>query len=93
MNLSRREEMERSLKAESERWSSMSAEQLVAELREEQNYAVTAGSQVYQFEVQLLENTETMFMCPLRLMMAASLTRSSHCVRASSNKRAKVIRT
>jgi hypothetical protein len=59
VNLSRREEMERSLKAESERWCSMSAEQLVAELREEQNYEVRAGSQVYQFEVQLLENTET----------------------------------
>ena len=56
--MDRREEMDRVLSAESERWSSMSAEQLIAELRESQNYQITVGSQVYQFEVELLENTD-----------------------------------
>jgi hypothetical protein len=59
MNLSRREEMERSLKAESERWSSMSAEQLTIELRESRDYRIEQAGRTYQFEVVLLENTDT----------------------------------
>ena len=58
MNTSRREDMERILNAESERWSSMSSEQLIAELRELQAYQVEDGNQKYQIEVELLENTD-----------------------------------
>jgi hypothetical protein len=58
MNTSRREDMERILNAESERWSSMSSEQLIAELRELQAYQVQDGNQTYQFEMELLENTD-----------------------------------
>jgi hypothetical protein len=54
----RREDMERILNAESERWSSMSSEQLIAELRELQAYQVEDGNQKYQIEVELLENTD-----------------------------------
>ena len=50
--------MERILNAESERWSSMPAEQLVSELRELQAYQVEGGDQTYQLEVELLENTD-----------------------------------
>ncbi len=59
MNTSRREDMERSLNSELERWFPMSAEQLITELRESQDYQIAVGSQVYQFEVVLLENTDT----------------------------------
>jgi hypothetical protein len=58
MNAIHREDMERVLSSESERWSSMYPEQLTAELRESQNYQVTVSSQIYQFEVDLLENTD-----------------------------------
>ena len=52
--------MQCALDPEVERWSAMSAEQLIAELsREEQNYRIKAGQTEYQFEVMLLENTET----------------------------------
>ena len=51
--------MQRALEAESERWSSMSAEQLIVELPEPRNYQIAVGAQRYQCEVQLLENTET----------------------------------
>ena len=51
--------MQQALNAEVERWSSMTVDQLIDELREEQNYQVRSGSQEYQFEVQLLENTPT----------------------------------
>jgi hypothetical protein len=57
--MNRREEMERVLSAQSDRWSSMSPEQLTAELRELQAYQVEDGTQTYQFEVELLENTDT----------------------------------
>ena len=53
-----REDMERILNAESERWSSMSSDQLIAELRELQAYQVEDGNQKYQIEVELLENTD-----------------------------------
>jgi hypothetical protein len=58
MNTSRREDMERSLNSESERWSSMSSVELIAELRELQAYPVEDGNQTYQFEAELLENTD-----------------------------------
>ena len=55
--MNRREQMQQALNAELERWSSMTVDELVEQLREEQNYQVSSGSQEYQFEVQLLENT------------------------------------
>jgi hypothetical protein len=55
----RRETMQRALNVQTERWSAMSADQLIAELRDEQNYIIKGESSVYQFEVQLLENTDT----------------------------------
>jgi hypothetical protein len=55
--MNRREEWRKVLDAETERWSGKSCEQLIAELHEEQNYAVEIDSRLYQVEVQLLENT------------------------------------
>jgi hypothetical protein len=57
--MNRRERMQQVLNAELERWSSMTVDQLLDELREERNYQLRAGSQEYQFEVQLLENSPT----------------------------------
>jgi hypothetical protein len=57
--MNRRERMQQVLNAELERWSSMTVDQLLDELREERNYQLRAGSQEYQLEVQLLENTAT----------------------------------
>lgn len=52
--------MQRALDSEVERWSAKSAEQIIAELaREEKNYITKGPSTDYQFEVQLLENTDT----------------------------------
>ena len=45
------------LDAEVERWSKKTCEELVSELKEEQNYEVEFDSNRYQAEVQLLENT------------------------------------
>ena len=59
MNASRRQEIERVLNTESERWSSLSPEQLTIKLRESQDYQIKDGDQTYQFEVALLENTDT----------------------------------
>ncbi len=59
MNAIRRKDMEHALSAESDRWSSMSPEQLIIELRESQNYQIVIGPQTYQFEIDLLENTDT----------------------------------
>ena len=58
MTATRREDMERILKAELERWSSMSSGQLITELKELQAYQVEDGNQMYQLEVLLLENTD-----------------------------------
>jgi len=44
------------LDAEVERWSKKNCEELIAELKEEQNYEVEVDSKRYQIEVQLLEN-------------------------------------
>lgn len=45
------------LDAEVARWSGMSPEQLITELREAQEYQVEVESKQYQVEVQLVENT------------------------------------
>ena len=55
---SRREQWRPVLEAESQRWSSMSYEQLVSTLAAEQVYEVEFESRKYQVEVELLENTE-----------------------------------
>lgn len=47
------------LDAEVKRWSALSCEQLVSQLRELQSYEVERDSKAYQVEVELLENTET----------------------------------
>jgi hypothetical protein len=56
--MNRREEWRKVLGAETERWSGKPCEQLIAELREVQNYEVEVDSERYQVEVQLLENTK-----------------------------------
>jgi hypothetical protein len=45
------------LDAEVERWSKKSCDELVSELKEEQNYVVELESKEYQVEILLLENT------------------------------------
>ena len=45
------------LAAEVARWEGKSCEQLTAELRESQAYQIEVDSKLYQFEVDLLENT------------------------------------
>jgi hypothetical protein len=55
--MSRRAEWQRVLDAETKRWSSMSCEQLIAELHETRAYTVEVESKRYQVEVDLLENT------------------------------------
>jgi len=54
--MTRREEWKRVLHAETERWSTKSCDQLIAELRETRNYEVLFDSNKYQVEVELLEN-------------------------------------
>jgi len=55
--MSRREEWRKVLDSEVQRWSAMSCEQLVSELRDLQAYEVEFESKKYQVEVELLENT------------------------------------
>ncbi len=57
--MSRREEWRKVLDREVERWSAMSCEQLLMELRDLQVYEVELDSKRYQVEVEILENTET----------------------------------
>jgi hypothetical protein len=58
--MDRRVSMQSVLDVEVERWSTKSAEEIIAELsREEQNYTIKADSTEYQLEVMLLENTDT----------------------------------
>ena len=45
--------------AEVERWSKMSCEQLILELKDIKAYTVENDSKMYQVEVQMLENTDT----------------------------------
>jgi ribosomal protein L29 len=69
--MSRSPEWQKVLDAEVARWSEMSWEQLVTELREVRAYQVELESKRYQVEVQLLENTSTTSMPPLVSMMAS----------------------
>ena len=54
--MSQREEWRKVLDAEVARWSAMSWEQLVAELRDLRAYEVELDSKEYQVEVEILEN-------------------------------------
>jgi hypothetical protein len=56
--MSRPEEWRKVLDAEVKRWSMMSCDQLVWELRDLQAYEIELDSRKYQVEVELLENTE-----------------------------------
>ena len=57
--MSRRQEWQKVLDTEVQRWSAKSCEQLIAELSDVQAYEVERDSKTYQVEVELLENTET----------------------------------
>ena len=55
--MSRREEWQKVLQRELSQWSSMSCNDLPAELRTRNVYEVVAESKQYQVEVKLLEDT------------------------------------
>jgi hypothetical protein len=55
--MSRREEWRKVLQRELSRWSSMSCNDVLAELRTRDVYEAVAESKQYQVEVVLLENT------------------------------------
>jgi hypothetical protein len=55
--MSRQAEWRSVLDAETNRWSLMSCERLIAELHDVRAYVVEVDSKQYQVEVQLLENT------------------------------------
>jgi len=55
--VTRREQWRPVLDAEVKRWSAISPEQLIRELRDQQVYEVEFDSKTYQVEVELLENT------------------------------------
>jgi hypothetical protein len=57
--MSRRQEWQKVLDAEVQRWSTKSCEQLISELRDIRAYEVELDSKTYQVEVELLEDTET----------------------------------
>ena len=57
--MGQREEWRKVLDAELERWSAMSCDQLISELRDLQAYEVELDSKKYQVEVELLENTDS----------------------------------
>jgi len=58
-NISRREQWQKVLGSEVERWSAMSCSELVSELRDDlQEYQVEFESKPYNVEVELLENTD-----------------------------------
>ena len=56
--MTRPAELQQVLDAETERWSAMSCEQLIAELQDVKAYERSVESRRYQVEVQLLENTD-----------------------------------
>jgi hypothetical protein len=56
--VSKREECRKVLDSEVQRWSAMSCDQLIIELRSIQEYVVELKSKKYQVEVELLENTD-----------------------------------
>lgn len=57
--MSRRQEWQKILDAEVQRWCAKSCEQLIAELHDVRAYEVELDSKTYQVEVELLEDTET----------------------------------
>jgi len=57
--MNRRNEWRKVLDSEVERWSKMSCEQLILELKDIKAYTVENDSKAYQVEVQMLENTDT----------------------------------
>ena len=57
--MKRREEWRPALEAEMKRWSTMSCDQLISALADEQVYEIEFESKMLQVEVQLLENTDT----------------------------------
>jgi len=57
--MSRRQEWQKVLDTEVQRWSAKSCEQLIAELGDVRAYEVELDSKTYQVEVELLEDTET----------------------------------
>jgi hypothetical protein len=57
--MSRRQEWQKVLDAEVQRWSAKSCAQLIAELGDVRAYEVELDSKTYQVEVDLLEDTET----------------------------------
>ncbi|HVU45896.1 MAG TPA: hypothetical protein VHD85_07220 [Terracidiphilus sp.] len=56
--MNRRAALQAVLKSEEARWSSMSSEQLLQKLNEQQDYEVVLESKRYQVEVEILENTD-----------------------------------
>ena len=56
--MKRREQWRPVLDAELNRWSAKSIEQLLAEQREVQAYVIEFENNMYQVEVEILENTE-----------------------------------
>jgi hypothetical protein len=56
--MSKREEWHKVLNSEVQRWSAMSYDQLISELRTVQAYVVELDSKKYQIEVDILENTD-----------------------------------
>ena len=55
--MSSREEWQRVLQTERRRWSSMSCDMVLAELKRRDVYEVVADSKRYQVEVELLQDT------------------------------------
>ena len=55
--MKRRDAWRKVLEAEVQRWSALSAEELLAKLRDIQVYEVTLDGKRYQVEVQLLQDT------------------------------------
>jgi hypothetical protein len=56
--MSGREEWRKVLDSELQRWSAMSCDQLVSELRSLQAYEVELASKKYQVEIELSENAD-----------------------------------
>jgi len=56
--MSKRESWRKILDAEMRKWSGMSCDDLISQLRDLRAYQVEAGSKVYQIEVEMLENTD-----------------------------------
>jgi hypothetical protein len=56
--MDKRGEYSKVLDAELRRWSEMTCDRLIEELREERVYRVSVDSKQFQVEVQLLENTD-----------------------------------